>query len=111
MSIYPHVFDSQWRQRLDINTMKTRASRVGRSMRRRTGELSQRIEELEGEVAELTLTCRTLLTVLHDSGVVDPKIFGEAFSSLDAEDGVVDGKVTKPEREQAPPVRRRKRRS
>ncbi len=112
MTMSSYIFDSEWKQRADIESMKSRASVVGRSMRRRTGELSKRIEELEDDVAELTLTCRTLLTILRESGVVDPIVFAEKFADIDAEDGVIDGKVTKPEPEvrPTPPTRRRKRR-
>lgn len=94
MSIWNYVFDNEYRQRSDIEDLKRRSQVTGRSQTRKAKELDRRVDELEEEVGEITLVCRSLLTLLRQSGVVDPTAFEAVMADIDAEDGVIDGRVT-----------------
>lgn len=111
MSIWRYVFDNEIWQRMDIERLREGERTRARSQRRRQTETKQRIGELEDEVEELALLCRSLLTALHESGHLDPAAFEEVMNRIDASDGVVDGRLTIEREKPAPqaPVRRRRR--
>ena len=46
------------------------------------------------EVGELALLCRALVHVLGERGGLDPEALRAALERMDAEDGVIDGRVT-----------------
>ena len=96
MSIWSHVFDSEWSQRSDINSLKQSQAKVARHDRQRARNTGQRIQELEQEVGELTLLCRSLLTALRENKTLDPAAFEDVMRRIDLEDGVLDGKVSAP---------------
>jgi hypothetical protein len=102
MDFWDHLFDNEYKQRADIESLK-RSSLARKRARMRDRQQAQdqqkRIEELEDQVGELALLCRSLLTVLREDGTVQPERFQEIMKQIDAEDGVVDGKIT-PERPQ-----------
>ena len=61
----------------------------------------KRIAELEQQLGEVALICRTLLTVLRESGQVKPEQFQQVMNRIDLEDGVEDGRVSpKPKEDQ-----------
>ncbi len=93
MSIWSHVFDSEWSQRRDINSLKETNSKVARHQRKQNQKIASRIEELEQDVSELTLLCRSLLTALRENGTLEPVAFEDVMRRIDLEDGVLDGKV------------------
>jgi hypothetical protein len=115
--MWEYIFDSEWKQRADIEALKTTQLRAGSHLRRKAKKLEERIEYLEQELGEVALLCRALLTLLRQSGAVDPAAFEEVVRQIDAEDGVIDGRVTpehdrpkpKAERPKAPRRRRRHR--
>ena len=45
------------------------------------------------QVGDFALLCRSLLTVLREDGTVQPERFQEVMKQIDAEDGVLDGKI------------------
>ena len=94
MTIWDHLFDDDYKRRTDINQNLKRIQRLRRSNSQRAEKLTNRVDELENQVAELTLLCRSLLTVLRESETVQPEHFERVLKQLDAEDGVVDNKVT-----------------
>jgi hypothetical protein len=97
MDFWDHLFDNEYKQRADIESLKrsSLARKRGRMRdRQQVQDLQQRIEELEDQVGELALLCRSLLTVLREDGTVQPERFQEVMHRMDAEDGVVDGKIT-----------------
>ncbi len=99
MSIFNYIFDSDWSQRSDIEALKSQnASLVGRSRERRSKEAANeaRVEELEQEVGELALLCKTMMQILLEKRVCTGQEFEALIADLDAADGVSDGKVTKP---------------
>lgn len=110
MSLWNHLFDSEWRQRSDIETLKSVSMRQSSKLRQQGRKAEQRLKDLEQEVGELSLICRGLLTLLEQQGTVDPQALQEVLHSIDAEDGVIDGRIT-PESAQPKlaPKRRRRR--
>lgn len=42
----------------------------------------------------MTLVCRALIGMLKEQGHFDAAIFNTALDKIDAEDGVIDGRVT-----------------
>lgn len=99
MGFWDNLFDNDYKQRADINHLKQIASARRLSQieaTRNAREQEERIEELENQVGELALLCRSLLTLLRENGTVNPEQFQEVFNRLDAEDGTVDGKISKP---------------
>ena len=113
MSVWKYVFDHDLLQRGDIEHLRKRTRSSEQRMRRRRKDVDARIETLEDEVGELTLLCQALLEVLRESGHLDADRLQAAMQRIDAADGVVDGKVTKPSerpREDPPPAPTRRRR-
>ena len=78
--------------------ISNRSSRLRQSaaarQRQLATDLAKRIEVLEDQVGELALLCRSLLTVLREDGTVLPERLQAVMRQIDAEDGLVDGKVT-----------------
>ncbi|MCD0460378.1 hypothetical protein [Roseiconus lacunae] len=98
MDLWNFLFDSDYKQRVDIESLRTTSRDYRRDKLRHRRELddqSVRIEELEEQVGELALLCRTLLTTLRESGAIDPKQFETVMREIDLEDGVEDGKITR----------------
>ena len=97
MDFWSHMFDNDYRQRADIESLK-RLAKNRRAMRaggiQKIASNDQRIEQLEEQVGELALLCRALLTVLRETSAVDPEHLHRVMERIDAEDGVVDGKIT-----------------
>ena len=69
--MWEYLFDSEWKQRTDIEALRAVQTKSGSHIRRRAKELEKRVEWLEHEVGELALLCRSLLTLLREGGVVD----------------------------------------
>ena len=61
------------------------------------GGPNERIQDLEDEVGSLLLVVRALSEMLRSKGLFDETAFREAMQRIDLEDGVLDGKVTRPE--------------
>ena len=108
-----YLFDSEWRQRSDIEKLKRRNRITVRSAARERGRGRRRVEKLEEEVAELTLVTSALLAHLRAQAGWDEAAFRERFQTLDLEDGELDGKLRKENRGEQqsrpkPVVRRRR---
>jgi hypothetical protein len=104
MGAWNYLFDNDLLQRLDLERLDERARHAERAMRRAHGAQRDRIAELEQEVGQLALACRALIGMLKEQGQFDAAIFNAALDKLDADDGVIDGRVT-PERDRpAPPA-------
>lgn len=94
MSIAHYLFDHDWLQRSDIEDLKQQAARL-ESRQRRDRELYERVEELEQDVGELALLCKTLMNLLLEHQVCTGKQLEDMMRQVDLEDGVADGKITK----------------
>ncbi|QEF98760.1 hypothetical protein Mal15_28150 [Stieleria maiorica] len=106
MDFWDQLFDNEYKRRADIEKLK-RTVHARRMARRHTADQidsqEKRIEKLEDQVGELALLCRSLLTILRENGGVDPQRLQEIMTEMDAEDGVVDGKITDPSPPDEPP--------
>lgn len=79
MGLFDYVFAGQ--ARAALSTVKGKA-------------LSDRIEDLENQVGELALLCRGLVVALAEAKALNETRLREVMARIDAEDGVVDGRVT-----------------
>lgn len=103
---FDYVFDSDYKQRTDIEALRGNQHRAGRMTGRRLDRTEDRVEALEQELGEVALLCRALLTCLRQAGALDPAKLEAAMREVDLEDGVLDGKVT-PEHERPRPPQAR----
>lgn len=102
MSVFDYMYDNDWIQRQDIDNLR-RSSMVLRSKMIRDGgrirNLEAEIDDLADQVGHLTLINEALLRMLEKKGVILRDEFRSLLVEVDLEDGVHDGKLTKP----APP--------
>ncbi len=111
MTVWKYLFDNEYLQRSDIESLKNANRHRVRGQHRSNANAAKRLDELEEDVEELTLLCRTLLTVLRESGTIDPAVVAETMRKIDLEDGVADGKVSdRPKPHVKAPESRRRRR-
>lgn len=92
MSMWQYIFDTDWCQRSDINRLERNSEALARKARSSTHKLEQRVEQLESEVAGLSLFNRTLLALLIERGGVDAEGFASKLRELDLEDGILDNR-------------------
>ena len=104
-SVLDYMFDNDWIQRADIENLKSSAQQMQSSeyrMRRKVLDDSQRIGDLEDQVAHLTLINEALLRMLEKKNTFARDEFRALLVEIDLEDGVHDGKLAKPEPPEAP---------
>ncbi|MGB0598811.1 MAG: hypothetical protein ACPGLY_19155 [Rubripirellula sp.] len=94
MDFWTNLFDNDYRQRADIESLKRQSKKRAAREYRRIGDQQDRIDALEDQVGELALLCRSLLTLLREDGTVKPERLEEVMTRMDAADGVIDGKIT-----------------
>jgi hypothetical protein len=104
MALWKLFFDNDLMQRLDIQDLEDRAHRQQMRALSSNNRTRERFDELEQQVGELTLLCRALVSVLTARGALDAEALRTALTSLDGEDGVLDGRVT-PESERPLPAK------
>jgi hypothetical protein len=100
MSIWDYVFDSDWKQRSDIEALR-RASldRTYRDRRDAAGQrddiesLEQRVSELEDDLGQATLFVMATMEMLKQTGNWDNDTFCAAMTAIDQRDGLQDGKA------------------
>ena len=99
MDFWDYLFDNEYYQRADIQSLKKQSliwKQTQKRDRQQVNDQQKRIEELEDQVGQLALLCRSLLTVLREDGTVKPERLREVMDQIDAADGTVDGKITRP---------------
>jgi hypothetical protein len=67
---FTYWFDSEYRQRRDINSLQMEESALADTM----ATLSGRINTLRGQVNDLSLTVAVLVKMLQEANVADPKV-------------------------------------
>jgi hypothetical protein len=99
MNFWDLVMDTKYRQHVDVERIKeiTKDHRV--RMFAKTRDIEGRLDVLEGQLGEVALLCRSLLTILRETKVVDPAAFEGVLKRIDEEDGVADGRVSLPDPE------------
>jgi hypothetical protein len=106
MSVWNYVFDNDWSQRADIESLKNRARRSVSLHHLIHTNSKQKVVALQNDLAEMTLLLRAMYVYLKGAPGFDAKRFGEIVSRIDLMDGVKDGKVTKRvAREKSKPAR------
>ena len=113
-TIWDFVFDSEWRQRADIESLKQQANAVRMRMSRSAVHTEERVEHLEQQVSELALLSRALIAVLEKQGGLKAADLHEAMRSIAGQD-VLDGQAKEREEAEAKknrprPLARRQRR-
>ncbi|OYV06919.1 MAG: hypothetical protein CFE26_03750 [Verrucomicrobiales bacterium VVV1] len=63
-------------------------------MSRLKTKTDDRVEKLENQLAQSALIIESLVTLLDEKGVVSRDELKERVARIDAEDGVIDGKIT-----------------
>jgi hypothetical protein len=56
---------------------------------------NKRIEDLEDEVAQLTIVLEAMIEKFYESGLLDGDVLAKKIAEIDLRDGVADGKITK----------------
>lgn len=106
MDFWDHLFDNEYKRRADIEALKRTARQRNQGrMRdfRKLDDQEKRVSQLEEQVGELGLLCRTLLTILRETEIVTPERLQQVMQQIDAEDGVEDGRITPPDSNEDPP--------
>ncbi len=112
-AFWKYLVDNEVMQRADIEGLRSSVRVSSRHARRRSAELRDRVEELETELGEIRLFSRALLSLLQETGALDPTRLRAKLLELDAADGTIDGRYEpepepEPETKPAAPIRRRK---
>ena len=84
-------------QQMQISSMESNAKSERRRQRRKGLKTERRLEDLETEIEQLKLLCTALVRVATDAGQLDSDRLQKLLYQIDAEDGVVDGRITEPE--------------
>jgi len=96
MGVLDYIFDSDWRQRADIEALKRQNRRIAHRRGTQTADLASRVKELEDAVGSLALLCRGLMGLLEKQDLWDEEAFKEICRQIDAADGSEDGKTPLP---------------
>lgn len=103
MSVFDYMYDNDWIQRQDIDNLR-RSGMVLRNKMIRDGgrirNLEAELDYLTDQVGHLTLLNEALLRMLEKKNVIVRDEFRSLLVEVDLEDGVHDGKLSKP----APPA-------
>ncbi len=92
MSIFERMFDSDWKQRTDINELESLSKDLLGQLGDEQVDQRKQIRQLREQVAGLALVQRTILKVLSEKGLIAPEEFQEQLKQFDLEDGKLDGR-------------------
>lgn len=99
MSFFRYLFDSEWMQRADIDRLEERAGELEYRLLR-SGQSSRNLEtdvsQLRREVSRMMLMLEAIQRTLADKNLCSREDLVRRMQAIDAEDGVVDGRVTPP---------------
>ena len=102
MSLFDFFFPEQaqaahLRRVADNSSRSQTQARLAQARTTRTNlDLSKRVGELEGEVAELTIILEAVLECASEDGSLTRAALARKVAEIDARDGVIDGRITKP---------------
>ena len=82
MGFLDYLFDSEYRQRSDINAVQDQAAWLGARQRQQQVELSQRIWQLENENVEIKQVCIALLNCLREQDLVTESVFAQQLEAV-----------------------------
>jgi len=92
-----YLFDNEYMQRADIESLKRQqriAFQRARMNRNEAVRTDVRLKEIDDEIGELALFCRTAITLMIEKGLITREEFPARMKQVDASDGNVDGKYT-----------------
>lgn len=96
--LFPDVAQATHLRRLADATaqasMQSRLSQARGNQQRLSAE--KRVQELESEVAQLTLVVEALIEKLVENGVTNREDLASKIAEIDLSDGVEDGRITPP---------------
>lgn len=92
------------------SALKARSEQIAESNRQRQAlrlrsKTDERVEELEKELGQSALVIEALITLLEERGVVARAELRARVAEIDSADGVVDGRITPPEKQPFTPAR------
>ena len=97
MSFFRYLFDSHWMQRSDIDNLEERAGELEYRVLK-GGQASKNLEtdmaHLRRDVSRMMLMLEAIQRTLADKGLCSREDLVRRMQAIDAEDGVVDGRMT-----------------
>ena len=100
MSLIDFLFDNEWKQRRDIESLRERQrkqfSRVvlkASENEETLGDMAKRVENLEEQVGALSLCLATAIRLLQQHKLWDEREFQKLMDEIDQADGQRDGKT------------------
>ncbi len=96
MSMWDYLFDNEWRQRSDIESLKQGLRRSVHVRSLSAIKQKERVDRITDELPVLALYCRTMLTLMLEKGLVTRDEFLARMHQIDASDGRLDGRFTGP---------------
>lgn len=75
--------------------LKIQSSLAEARHRQENMSANKRIEELEAEVAQLTIVLEAMIERFYESGMLDGDLLARKIAEIDLRDGVADGKITR----------------
>lgn len=91
MSLWRYLWDSEYKQRDDIDAAHVAADEAT-SLAERSGHVARNNEQ---RIERLELLVETLLHHLERSGQLDRQKFGDLVEQVDLADGNLDGRISK----------------
>jgi hypothetical protein len=99
MSFFRYLFDNNWMQRADIDNLEERAGELEYRILQ-SGQSSRNLEtdmaHLRRDVSRMMLMLEAIQRTLADKGLCSREDLVQRMQAIDAEDGLVDGKMTLP---------------
>ncbi len=89
MGIWDHMFDTDHKQREDIESLRVAAGSAVNS----TGSLERRVGKLTERLGRLELTVEGVYRALESKGHITVEEFRELLVQIDLEDGREDGRI------------------
>ncbi len=89
MGLWDYLFDSEYKQRDDIESLKVAAGSTAVS----TGSLERRVGKLTQRLGRLELTVEGVYRALESKGHITTEEFRDLLVQIDLEDGREDGRI------------------
>lgn len=90
MGILDHLFDSDYRQREDIEELREQVSEAARD---RPADTSSSVRTLRKRVDQLELMLEALYAHMENKGDIDREKLSDLMIQVDLADGVEDGRI------------------
>lgn len=94
MSMWDYLFDSEFKQRRDIQKLRTRQEELHDKTFYSQRSTTRRLDDLEIERGELALYCRAAVQLMIEKKLITTEDFVNKMHEIDASDGKVDGAYT-----------------